>query len=170
MKKLFMVLPLVFLLCFTFSCQLGEEAAEEPVVDIAAEEAAINGLLNAFDSAANASDADGLVALYMDNAVRIPPNEPALMGKEAIRGHFQQYYDQFTEEVDNVVVDVHVSGDLVFSRGTYTINITLRAGGESFKTKGSWVSIQKKQSDGSMKVVCDIWSDESLVSPLPEKE
>ena len=41
MKKLFMVIPLVFLLCFTFSCQKGEEVAEEPVVDVEAEKAAI---------------------------------------------------------------------------------------------------------------------------------
>jgi ketosteroid isomerase-like protein len=41
MKKLFMILPLVILLCFTLSCQKAEEVAEEPAVDIAAEEAAI---------------------------------------------------------------------------------------------------------------------------------
>jgi ketosteroid isomerase-like protein len=41
MKKLLMIIPLVILLCFTFSCQQGEEVAEEPAVDIEAEEAAI---------------------------------------------------------------------------------------------------------------------------------
>ena len=41
MKKLYMILPLVFLLCFTFGYQQGEEVAEEPAVDIEAEEAAI---------------------------------------------------------------------------------------------------------------------------------
>ncbi len=42
MKKLFMVLPLVFLLCFTFSCQKAEEVAEEAPVaeDPAAKDAA----------------------------------------------------------------------------------------------------------------------------------
>ena len=30
MKKLFVILPLVFLLCFTFGCQKAEEVAEEP--------------------------------------------------------------------------------------------------------------------------------------------
>ena len=33
MKKLVMILPMVLVLCFTFGCQKGEEAAEEPVVD-----------------------------------------------------------------------------------------------------------------------------------------
>jgi hypothetical protein len=29
MKKLFMILPLVLVLCFAFGCQQGEEVAEE---------------------------------------------------------------------------------------------------------------------------------------------
>ena len=41
MKKLYMVLPFVLLLCLTFSCQRAEEVAEEPAVDIEAEKAAI---------------------------------------------------------------------------------------------------------------------------------
>jgi ketosteroid isomerase-like protein len=41
MKKLLMILPLVFLLCFTLSCQKAEEVAEEPAVDVEAEKAAI---------------------------------------------------------------------------------------------------------------------------------
>jgi len=33
MKKLFIILPLVILFCFAFSCQQAEEVAEEPAVD-----------------------------------------------------------------------------------------------------------------------------------------
>jgi hypothetical protein len=38
MKKLLMILPLVLVLCFTFSCQKAEEVAEEPAVDVEAED------------------------------------------------------------------------------------------------------------------------------------
>jgi len=38
MKKLLMILPLVFLLCFTFGCQQGEEVAEEAMVAALTEE------------------------------------------------------------------------------------------------------------------------------------
>jgi ketosteroid isomerase-like protein len=41
MKKLFIVLPLVLLLCLSFGCQNAEEVAEEPAVDIEAEKASI---------------------------------------------------------------------------------------------------------------------------------
>ena len=45
MKKLFMVLPMVFLLCFTFCCQKAEEVAEEPAADVEAEKAAIREIM-----------------------------------------------------------------------------------------------------------------------------
>ena len=42
MKKLLMIIPLVFLLCFTFGCQQAEEVAEESVeTNQNADEAAI---------------------------------------------------------------------------------------------------------------------------------
>jgi len=44
MKKLFMIIPLVILLCFAFGCQKGEEVAEEPAVDVEAREEVIKPL------------------------------------------------------------------------------------------------------------------------------
>ena len=47
MKKLLMIIPLVFLLCLTFSCQKqAEEVAEEPVVDVEAEKANIQSVFD----------------------------------------------------------------------------------------------------------------------------
>jgi hypothetical protein len=40
-----MVFPLVFLICFTFSCQQSEEVAEEPAVDVETDVAAIKASL-----------------------------------------------------------------------------------------------------------------------------
>jgi ketosteroid isomerase-like protein len=51
MKKLFMVLLLVFLLCLAFSCQKAEEVAEEPAVDIEAEKQNVEKVVrNFFDA------------------------------------------------------------------------------------------------------------------------
>ena len=52
MKKLFMILSLVLVLCFTFSCQQGEEADEGQVVDVEA----IRKINEEYDSAHNAGD------------------------------------------------------------------------------------------------------------------
>ncbi|MBA7555604.1 hypothetical protein ES705_48275 [subsurface metagenome] len=62
-------------------------------VDTEADVAAINSLLEEFDEALNAGDLDGLMSCFTDEAVRMPPNMPALVGKEAIRDMFQSRFE-----------------------------------------------------------------------------
>jgi uncharacterized protein (TIGR02246 family) len=170
MKKSLMIIPLVILLCFAFGCQQGEEVAEETAVDVEADITALKKIEEEWAAANTSGDIDKLVSFFTDNAVNIPPNEPALIGKEAIRDWFQQYFDQFTMEEDGTVVDVQVSGDLAFTRGTFTSIQTPKTVGESLKSNGSWVTIYRKQSDGTWRCICNIWSDESLVSPTQSEE
>jgi len=170
MKKFLTIIPLVILLCFTFGCQQGEEVAEEPVVDVEADKEAIKKITDDFNAALNAGDIDKLVSLFTDDAVRIPPNEPALIGKEAIRGMFQQQLDQFTVQNEGVIVDLKVSGDLAFFRGSWTSINTPKDGGKPLKYNGSYVSVIQKQPDGSWKTICNSWSNEQLILPPSEKE
>ena len=170
MKKLFIVIPLVILLCFTFGCQQAEEVAEKPTVDVEADIAAMKKIQDEFRAALNAGDIDKLVSFHSDDAVRIPPNKPALIGKEAIREDFQQFFDQFIQEQENVLVDVRVSGDLGYYCGTWTDIDTPKAGGEPLKFNGSFVLINQKQPDGSWKIVFNSWSFEQLILPSQEKE
>ena len=51
MKKLLIILPLVFLLCFTLVCQKAEEVAEEPAVDVEAEKQILEEELRAMEIA-----------------------------------------------------------------------------------------------------------------------
>ncbi len=170
MKKLLLLIPLVILLCFTFGCQKqGEEVAEEvkPEVDIEA----IKNIEEEWGAALEAHDIDRIVSFYAENCVDIPPNEPPSIGKEAIRGFLQKHYDQFTMEYNGVTVDVQVSGDLAFTRGTSTEIETPKAGGESLTINSNWVTIYRKQPEGSWKAICNIWNhDHPLPPPPPEKE
>jgi len=170
MKNSLTIIPLVILLCFTFSCQQGEEAAEERAVDAEADVEAIKKITDDFNAAINAGNIDKLVSLYTDDAVRIPPNKPALVGKEAIRSLFQEQLDQFTVQNEGVIVDLKVSGDLAFVRGSWTSINTPKTGGEPLKFNGNFVSIIQKQPDGSWKTICNSWSNEQLILPSPEKE
>ncbi len=163
MKKFLTIIPLVFLLCFTFGCQQGEEVAEEPAVDVEADKEAIKKITDDFNAAINAGNIDKLVSLYTDDAVRIPPNKPALIGKEAIRSMFQEQLDKFTVQNEGVIVDLKVSGDLEFVRGSWTSINTPKDGSESLKYNGSFVSVIQKQPEGSWKVICNIWSNEQLI-------
>ena len=113
MKKLFMIIPLVVLLCFALSCQQGEELAEEPVVDVEADTAGIRGMLDDWYAAYNTGDIDKIVSLYTEGAMIMGQDEPAKVGKEAILASFKQEMEQYDMQVDEgIVEDVRVSGDL----------------------------------------------------------
>ena len=64
MKKLRMVIPLVILLCFTFSYQQGEEVAEEPAIDVEAEKANIRTVLDQYAEAWKSSNIDHFSKIF----------------------------------------------------------------------------------------------------------
>ncbi len=173
MKKLLMILPLAFLLCFTFSCQQGEEVAEEPVVDVGAEIAAIKALNDEWLALYNAGDFDTLVSIfYAENAVQMSPNTPILEGKEAILSSLKKSREESEEHCESSVTeDVLVYGDLAVARGTDTGTTTPRDGGEPAKYNIKWVIAYERQSDGTWKCVYEIWNDNNpLPPPSQEKE
>jgi uncharacterized protein (TIGR02246 family) len=168
MKKLFMVLPLVFLLCFTFSCQQAEEVAEEPVVDISADVEAINEIWNQYATAMNTGDFDLWISLWEDDGIQMPPDAPAVFGKEQIRIVNEKKFEPFEVNVTINNEEVQIEGDLAFSRGTGTISLTPKAGGETISMIGKYLTILKKQKDGFWKIYCDCFNfDGSITS---EKE
>ena len=82
MKQLIMILSLVLVLGFAFACQQAEQVAEEPAVDIAAEEAAIREAFTAMSAAGPAKDVDILLSYCADDVIR---TESMPQGTEEIR-------------------------------------------------------------------------------------
>jgi pimeloyl-ACP methyl ester carboxylesterase len=114
MKKLFMVLPLVFLLCFTFSCQLGEEVAEEPVVDV--EENEVEPTIT-IDSAISA---DGVSIAYEVRG----EGEPALVfihGWCCDRSYWKEQLPHFAEKYKVVAIDLAGHGESGLDRKEWTM-------------------------------------------------
>ncbi len=68
MKKLFMILPLVLVLCFAYGCQQGEEVAEEPVVDVEAERANIQKVFDQYAEAWKTSNIDLFSEIFSHDA------------------------------------------------------------------------------------------------------
>ena len=99
MKKLFMVIPLVLLLCFTFSCQKGEEVAEEPAVDIEAEEQAIRDVLQKTIEAKNRKDWDTVINMYAEKTIILDEGFPE--EEYSLEDH-REYYIKSHENIDFV--------------------------------------------------------------------
>jgi uncharacterized protein (TIGR02246 family) len=172
MKKLFIVLPLVFLLCFTFSCQKGEEVSEEPVVDVEADIAAVKEMVNQYADACNTGDFDLWISLWADDAVRMPLDTPAQIGIEQIRAAMKPLFDQMTLEITITIEDAKVYSDLGLIRCNYTVNMTPKAGGETIHAMqdGKALTLFERQSDGSWKIIYDCYNSNIPLAPQPKKE
>jgi ketosteroid isomerase-like protein len=58
------------------------------------------------------------------------------------------------------------SGDLGYTQGTETYTITDPKTGKPMSDRGKWLTIRKKQADGTWKIVQDAWnSDMPLSNP-----
>jgi len=169
MKKSLMIIPLIILLCFTFGCQQGEEAAEEPVVDVEAEVAAIKALFANNSSLINSGDLDGWIDQFTEDAIFMPPNSAVLKGKEAGREFARPWYEQLSMEFDLTVDEIEVQGNWAFARWHYSGRYTPKVGGETIQDNGKEIWILKRQSDGLWKCSHIIWSSNDPLPPPKEK-
>lgn len=111
-------------------------------------------------------DADALAALFAEDGWQMPPNNPPLIGREAVRGFWREALKwgrwDFTLRVQNVAV----SGPLAVERGTYVLGFTAGAaappGMASFEDRGNYLVHWRREGDGEWRIAAD-----APVSELP---
>jgi uncharacterized protein (TIGR02246 family) len=144
-----------------------QDVSRESKRALAADSAAIRRVLEQADAAVSAENADGYVALLATDAVLMPPNEPPIFGKEAIRSWNQAQFQQITIDVTSVPEEQVIAGDWAFHRGTARFHVMPRTGGPAFQDTGKFVIIYHRDSEGRWKIARDIWSTNSR-PPSPQ--
>jgi ketosteroid isomerase-like protein len=168
MKKLFMVLPLVFLLCFTFSCQKPvEEVAEEIGVSPLSDEdvATIKAMGPALDKANLAGDFDAVVEMMTEDILLMNPNEQIIEGRDEALKWFNAFKPATFTEHKHELLEVDGYGDIAFARGAYKNAFIFEGIDEPIKGEGKTLLILRKQTDGSWLISKFCWSSDL---PLPE--
>jgi len=116
----------------------------------------------------DAKDADKSAGYYAEDATLLIPNQPVITGRDAARQMFKEYAadPNFSLHFQAVKVDVAKSGDLGYTQGTYTMTMTDPATKKPVNDKGKYLTIYRKQADGSWKAVEDTFnSDMPLAKP-----
>ena len=119
-----------------------------------------------------AKDIEKLVAHYADHAVLISPGSSASNGEEAIRSTLKEMVGDsaLSLKFEARHIDVAKSGDMAYTTGSYTLTMTDPGTKQPINDKGSYVTVYRKQLDGSWKAVADIASSETPPGPaLPKK-
>jgi len=160
MKKLLLVIPLVFLLCFTFSCQQGEEVAEEPVVDIAAEEEAIRKLTTDWFADELRRDMEASLSCVAPDAMFQLEGTPTIVGTTAIRTAYEEFFKlPFTDwMMEPRTVVVAASGDLAYDIGSFKMVFEGPEGRTEVPQKSTFIW---RKLDGQWKVVVCCFSSDT---------
>jgi ketosteroid isomerase-like protein len=109
-----------------------------------------------YSAAINAGDADAWITLWDENGVQMPPDTPWRTGKQAIDAAHRQgsALQDFTIYLDETVA----AGGYGYARGTYSFVIPASADSPRLKFEGKYLTIYKRQADGSWKIYRDCFN------------
>ena len=160
MKKLLTIIPLVILLCFAFGCQQGEEVAEEPVVDVAAEKEAVLKVLEMTADAEKRQDADAAVEFFTDDVIVQAPDVPQIQGTQALHDlytgfMFKMGYASFDSK--SIETRVSPSGKMAYDVGW---NLFVFEGPEGkIEVRGKYLAVLEKVN-GEWKIAAIAFSND----------
>ena len=128
--------------------------------DSASVRQAIDANLAQFADALKRGDAEGLAALYTEDAVQLNANLPPWEGNAAIKQAFTGFFSSMTiTDAKFTTHDIIISGDHAIERGTYTVRLHPKSGGGNEITdSGKSLAVWKRQADGSWKILRHIAS------------
>ncbi len=117
----------------------------------AADSAAVARMLASFDSCARTGALDVFMNYSANDVVMLAPDQPAVVGKDAVREWYRNFYGTFHIEMHHAPLETHSVGDLVITRGNATSTITPKAGGPAMSSNNKFLMVFRRQADGSLK-------------------
>jgi len=140
------------LLAFTIGCSQDTSASDVQTVKTQND---------AWSKDTAGKDPAKFAAYYADDATLMVPNEPILHGLRDIKAALGPMMQDPNFALSFQVEKVEAAGSLAYTQGPYSMTVTAKDG-KPFNDKGKYLTVWKKQTDGSWKAIEDI-----LNSDLP---
>jgi len=132
---------------------------------------AVSDAATAINSAIEAADIEAYLALYMDDAVWMPPGSEEIIGKARARQRLGKVFTDWTVDESFDTEEMVVMGpDHVVRRGQYIMMAKPKAGGDEVRDVGSFVNVWHKDADGNWKIMFDIWNSDRGQSVLSTEQ
>lgn len=144
--------------------------SQTPIPAVAHRESDVNLLRKTQEAAIQAfvsRNADHMVSAYSADASLMFPNSPILQGedlKTAIRALAAD--PNFSIQFSTDRVEVANSGEIGYTRGTYTMTRSDQDTRKVLREKGKYVTIYSRQADGSWKMMEDISNADAPALPV----
>lgn len=125
-----------------------------------AQETNPKSVMPAWDIAFNAGDVDALMALYAPESLSLPPGRPP-MDHATLRADYEALFADYSANHVSTFVNGHAEGKTFVEYGSYTMEATPKGDAEPFSEDGKHVMILSQQSDGTWKILWEIWNQNS---------
>lgn len=151
-----MTFKMSFFLLMLILCLLGCEKSPKELatlsdVDLAAIEKADNDYIETMRS----SDFQSLKDLFSDNIVLLPPGRHPLKDISSINEFMSAFK---VTEIQLRNTKITGSGNLGYRTAEYTMRFILNDSPDERSYHGKWLTVYRKQLDGTWKIETDIWN------------
>jgi uncharacterized protein (TIGR02246 family) len=130
-------------------------------------DAAIARVADDYVKASLAGDAKAVAALYTDDAVEMPPNQPPIKGRSAIQQYYAQVFSSGMKMARFTLnhLETRAVGDAGYDVGTYDQNLTPPGASSALDDTGKYIVVLRRVS-GAWKVAYAIYnSDRPMEAP-----
>lgn len=139
-------------------------ATQATITDTAADEQAIRASIKRWHTLIQSKDAEAIALLFADDGTIMPPGQPSVSGREAVREFWRSTVKtremKLTFEPQRI--DFAKGGDIAIDRGTYRFQG--KVGDRALDESGKYIVIWKKVGD-RWQVITDIWNSNQAPAP-----
>lgn len=140
--------------------------ASTPRYDAEADIAAIDRLWDDYAAAVTRGDATAFETLWTDDAIKMIPNLPVVIGKDNIMAKFKANMAGASSVMTIKTEETVIAGDLAYSRGSYEQVTTSKAVGSRMRLVGKFLDILVRQADGTWKITRDCFNFDGPPVPI----
>jgi ketosteroid isomerase-like protein len=101
----------------------------------------------AFVKAFNARQNDTILNLYAENSVFMPPNEPIIRGKDALKHFYEELFKRGATNLRMDIAEVSGHGPLAYQSGTYEMDLKPETGTPG-RDRGKYLFVLRKMQIG----------------------
>jgi ketosteroid isomerase-like protein len=150
MNRQILIIVTLFSLSFVFSGIVVAGAEDDSF------RASVEEIFDTYSSANMNKDVESWIALWDEKGIKMAPKSPAIYGKLAIEELKRKKMKAPGDlEMSIKIEDTQIAGDFGFAHGTYFGSVTPEGGGAANSFEGKYLTIFKKQADGSWKIYRD---------------
>ncbi len=129
-----------------------------PAVPQASTLATLAKIREAWVQALRNKQLEPILKFYASDAVFLQPTGERITGATALRGLFQTIMATFNSDLTLHSQNLETSGNLAYDSGDFEETLTTIATGAKIITKGSYIIIYKRQSNGAWQIVQHVWT------------